>query len=135
MDEAGEAAVFRGDRDRTRERVYATDFHNGRVAVYDSALATDPAPTARSATRRFRSGTRRFGIQTAGNRVFVSYVWRAPVNGNDAPTGGYVDEFDLKGRLIARVAHRGALDAAVGDDGGTAVVRAVRRCPARRQLR
>jgi len=31
------------------------------------------------------------------------------VNGNDAPTGGYVDEFDLHGRLVARVA-RGELN-------------------------
>jgi uncharacterized protein (TIGR03118 family) len=27
------------------------------------------------------------------------------VNGNDVPSGGYVDEFDLGGRLLARVGH------------------------------
>jgi uncharacterized protein (TIGR03118 family) len=32
------------------------------------------------------------------------------VNGNDAPTGGYVDEFDLEGRLVARVGSRAQLD-------------------------
>jgi uncharacterized protein (TIGR03118 family) len=32
------------------------------------------------------------------------------VNGNDAPHGGYVDEFDLDGRLIARVGHAAELD-------------------------
>jgi uncharacterized protein (TIGR03118 family) len=32
------------------------------------------------------------------------------VNGNDAPMGGYVDEFGLDGRLLARVAHMGPLD-------------------------
>jgi len=32
------------------------------------------------------------------------------VNGNDAPTGGYVDEFDLDGRLVARVGHKTELD-------------------------
>ena len=32
------------------------------------------------------------------------------MNGNDAPTGGYVDEFDLDGRLIARVGHSRQLD-------------------------
>jgi uncharacterized protein (TIGR03118 family) len=32
------------------------------------------------------------------------------VNGNDAPTGGYVDEFDLDGRLVARVGHSKQLD-------------------------
>jgi len=32
------------------------------------------------------------------------------VNGNDAPTGGYVDEFDLEGRLVARVAQMDELN-------------------------
>jgi uncharacterized protein (TIGR03118 family) len=112
VDEAGEAAVFRGIA-ITHDRVYATDFHNARVAVYDSrwrrirrpGAFTDPAIPDWYAP---------FGIQAVGNRVYVSYVWRAPVNGNDAPTGGYVDEFDLAGRLTARVAHRGALNAPWG---------------------
>jgi uncharacterized protein (TIGR03118 family) len=51
-----------------------------------------------------------FGIQAIGRRIFVTYAWRAPVNGNDAPTGGYVDEFDLDGRLIARVGRSAELD-------------------------
>jgi hypothetical protein len=32
------------------------------------------------------------------------------VNGNDAPTGGYVDEFDLDGRLVAHVGQKQQLD-------------------------
>ena len=55
-----------------------------------------------------------FGIQAIGGHLFVTYVWRAPVNGNDAPTGGYVDEFDRDGRLVARVARKGALNAPWG---------------------
>jgi uncharacterized protein (TIGR03118 family) len=31
------------------------------------------------------------------------------VNGNDAPTGGYVDEFDLAGKLVSRVARMSEL--------------------------
>ncbi len=112
VDEAAEAAVFRG-LTIAGGRVYATDFHNGRVAVYDSrwrrvrraGAFADPAIPEWYAP---------FGIQAVGDRIFVSYVWRAPVNGNDAPTGGYVDEFDLDGRLVARVAHRGALNAPWG---------------------
>ena len=51
-----------------------------------------------------------FGIQAIGRRIFVTYAWRAPVNSNDAPTGGYVDEFDLDGRLVARVGRTRELD-------------------------
>ena len=133
VDEAAEAAVFRGIA-IAGGRVYATDFHNGRVAVYDShwrrvrraGAFTDPAIPAWYAP---------FGIQAAGDHVFVSYVWRAPVNGNDAPTGGYVDEFDLDGRLVARVAHRGALNAPWGMARRPGGVRPVRRRTPRRQLR
>jgi uncharacterized protein (TIGR03118 family) len=46
--------------------------------------------------------------------VFVTYVWRAPVNGNDAPTGGYVDEYDRAGHLLSRVARKGPLNAPWG---------------------
>src|SRR5581483_2198936 len=50
------------------------------------------------------------GIQAIGDHIFVTYIWRAPVDGNDAPGGGYVDEFDRAGKLVARVAHDGGLN-------------------------
>jgi uncharacterized protein (TIGR03118 family) len=90
-------------------RLYATDFHNARVLVFDSrwrrvvkrrAFVDDSIP----------SWYAPFGIQALGGRIFVTYAWRAPVNGNDAPTGGYVDEFDLDGRLVAHVGRARNLD-------------------------
>jgi hypothetical protein len=51
-----------------------------------------------------------FGIQAIGGRIFVTYASPAPVNGNDSPTGGYVDVFDLKGKLLARVGRMGPLN-------------------------
>jgi uncharacterized protein (TIGR03118 family) len=44
-----------------------------------------------------------FGVRVLGGRLFVTYASPAPVNGNDAPKGGYVDEFTLDGRLLGRV--------------------------------
>ena len=81
-------------------RLYVTDFHNARVVVLDShwrqvRLAfSDPAIPEWYAP---------FGIAAIGGHLFVTYAWRAPVNGNDAPTGGYVDEFTADGRLVARL--------------------------------
>jgi uncharacterized protein (TIGR03118 family) len=112
VDEGAAAAVFRGVT-IAGGRVYATDFHNARVDVYDAhwrrvqragAFEDDAIPEWYAP----------FGIRAIGGHVFVTYVWRAPVNGNDAPTGGYVDEFDLDGKLVARVAHKGALNAPWG---------------------
>ncbi|MFL6030979.1 MAG: TIGR03118 family protein [Gaiellaceae bacterium] len=103
VDDGPTGALFRGVA-LARERLYAADFHNARVLVYDArwrridrrGAFSDPDVPAWYAP---------FGIQAVGERIFVTYAWRAPVNGNDAPTGGYVDEFDLDGRLIARVGH------------------------------
>ena len=102
------AAIYRGVA-LAHGRLYATDFHNARVVVYDArwhrvarrGAFTDPAVPAWYAP---------FGIAAFGNRVFVTYAGRAPVNGNDAPTGGYVDEFDLAGRLVAHVGASAQLD-------------------------
>jgi uncharacterized protein (TIGR03118 family) len=113
IDASGSATVFRGlalatFRDGSR-RLYATDFHNGRVLVFDArwrrivrrGAFVDPAIPSWYAP---------FGIFVSAGRVFVTYAWKAPVDGNDAPTGGYVDEFDLRGRLLGRVGSPGQLD-------------------------
>jgi uncharacterized protein (TIGR03118 family) len=108
VDPGATGALFRGLA-ITHGRLYATDFHNDRVVVYDDkwrpvvrdGAFIDPAIPEWYAP---------FGIQAVGSRIFVSYAYRAPVNGNDAPTGGYVDEFDLDGRLVGRVATMGPLN-------------------------
>jgi uncharacterized protein (TIGR03118 family) len=102
VDSGPTGALYRGIA-LTRGRLYVTDFHNDRVVAFDARwrrLALrfhDPAIPAWYAP---------FGIAAVGDRIFVTYAFRAPVNGNDAPHGGYVDEFDLDGHLIARVASK-----------------------------
>jgi uncharacterized protein (TIGR03118 family) len=115
VDESGRAAVFRGLAISTTgpPRLYVTDFHNDRVEVFDARWRRveragafhDPGIPVWYAP---------FGVHVVGGHVFVTYVYRAPVNGNDAPTGGYVDEFDLDGRLVARVHGMGHLNAPWG---------------------
>jgi uncharacterized protein (TIGR03118 family) len=112
VDEAGRAAVFRGLA-LASGRLYATDFHNARVEVFDSRWRRVVLRGA-FVDRTIPPWYAPFGIKVIGGHVFVTYVWRAPVNGNDAPTGGYVDEFDLDGRLVARVARMGPLNAPWG---------------------
>jgi uncharacterized protein (TIGR03118 family) len=108
VDQGRTATVFRGIA-LAGGRLYATDFHNDRVLVYDSRWRR--VDTAGGfVDRAIPTWYAPFGIQAVGRRIFVTYAWRAPVNGNDAPSGGYVDEFDLDGRLVARVGHSKALD-------------------------
>jgi uncharacterized protein (TIGR03118 family) len=108
VDAGATGAVFRGIA-LARGRLYATDFHNGRVLVFDSRWRRVVRHGA-FVDRAIPAWYAPFGIAAFGDRVFVTYAFRAPVNGNDAPTGGYVDEFDLDGRLVAHVGAKAELN-------------------------
>jgi len=108
VDDGPTGALFRG-LTLAGDRLYAADFHNARVLVYDSRWRRVRSANA-FVDRAIPSWYAPFGIQAVGRRIFVTYAWRAPVNGNDAPEGGYVDEFDLDGRLVARVGETTELD-------------------------
>jgi uncharacterized protein (TIGR03118 family) len=108
VDAGGSGSVFRGLA-LAHERLYAADFHNARVLVFDSRWRRIVRQGA-FVDRAIPTWYAPFGIQAIGGRVFVTYAWRAPVNGNDSPTGGYVDEFDLDGRLVGRVGSSRELD-------------------------
>ena len=108
VDDAGDAAIFRGVA-IAAERLYATDFHNARIDVYDARWRRVHSRGA-FVDRAIPAWYAPSGVAALGGNVFVTYVWRAPVNGNDAPSGGYVDEFDRNGRLLARIARGGALN-------------------------
>jgi uncharacterized protein (TIGR03118 family) len=112
VDEADRAAVFRGLA-LAGGRLYATDFHNARVEVFDARWRRIERPGA-FVDRAIPAWYAPFGIHAVARHLFVTYVYRAPVNGNDAPGGGYVDEYDLDGRLVARVAGMGPLNAPWG---------------------
>src|SRR5579883_896063 len=103
VDDSGAAAVFRGLA-LAHGLLYATDVHNARVDVFDGAWRRVGVPGGFD-DASIPSWYAPDGIAAFGNRIFVTYVWRAPVDGNDAPSGGFVDEFDLRGRLVAHVGH------------------------------
>ncbi|HVS84325.1 MAG TPA: TIGR03118 family protein [Gaiellaceae bacterium] len=108
VDASGSGAIFHALA-LSGGRLYATDFHRGRVLVFDSHWR----PVVRTGAFRdpaIPAGYSPFGILAAGGRLFVSYALPAPVDGNDAPSGGYVDEFDRAGRLVARVGRGLRLD-------------------------
>jgi uncharacterized protein (TIGR03118 family) len=95
--------------------LYATDFHNARVDVFDgsfnlvstSGAFTDPGlPT----------GYAPFGIQSIGAQVFVTYA-KQDADREDEIGGqslGFVDVFDMSGAFQGRVATRGQLNAPWG---------------------
>ncbi len=100
-------AVFKG-LTILNDRLYATDFHNGRVDVFDSSFnLVTPAGAFRDA--RIPKGWGPFGIQALGGKIFVTYAQQDKARHDDVPGGGrgYVDEYSPDGALLVRVAKRG----------------------------
>jgi uncharacterized protein (TIGR03118 family) len=91
--------------------LYATDFHNAQVDVFNGAWQNVTPPGA-FVDPSVPMGFAPFGIQTIGSDVFVTYAKQdADAHDEvDAQSLGFVDEYDLQGNLVARVAQRGQLD-------------------------
>jgi uncharacterized protein (TIGR03118 family) len=96
-------------------RLYAADFHNGHVDVFDGSWTRLGQPGA-FVDPALPSGYAPFGIQAAGARIFVSYA-KQDETASDEVAGqglGFVDVYDTAGALLARVAQRGQLNAPWG---------------------
>ena len=119
VDASPQGAVFKGlaiSQTSAGTRLYATDFHNRRVDVFDGnwqqvnqpfqffdpTIPRDYAP---------------LGIQAIGTHVFVTYAKTQPGSDDEAhgPGLGFVDSFDAAtGILDGKVAVRGTLNAPFG---------------------
>ncbi len=111
-DQSGAGAVFKGLA-LVGDRLYATDFHNAKVDVFDGSFHlvsggfVDP---------KIPDGYAPFGIQAIGGNVFVTYA-KQDATARDEIDGqglGFVDEYSAAGALIARVAQHGQLNAPWG---------------------
>ena len=96
-------------------RLYAADFHNGRVDVFDGNFGQINTP-GQFTDPNLPAGFAPFGIQIIGGQIFVSYA-KQDADAEDEIAGqglGFVDVFDLNGALLDRVASRGQLNAPWG---------------------
>jgi uncharacterized protein (TIGR03118 family) len=96
-------------------RLYATDFHNGRVDVFNSNFGFEPMPGA-FVDPGIPAGFAPFGIQEIGGDLFVTYA-KQDADAEDDVHGqslGFVDAYDTNGVLLSRVVTRGQLNAPWG---------------------
>jgi uncharacterized protein (TIGR03118 family) len=95
-------------------RLYAADFHNARVDVFDSNFILQPGGTFVDPS--LPDGYAPFGIQTIGDRVFVSYAEQDEDAEDEVARqgAGFVDAYDTAGNLLGRVAQHGQLNAPWG---------------------
>ncbi len=97
------------------DRLYATDFHNGRVDVFDGSFA-NVTPSGSFVDPRIPGDYAPFGIQNVGGKIVVTYA-KQDADREDDVAGrghGFVDIFDTSGALLERVARRGQLDSPWG---------------------
>ena len=113
----GDGAIYKGlaiADTADGPRIYAADFHNAKVDVFDGSFGL--VPNSGFVDPALPSGYAPFGIQTIGDRVFVSYA-KQDADAADEIAGqgkGFVDAYDTAGNLLARVAQHGQLNAPWG---------------------
>jgi uncharacterized protein (TIGR03118 family) len=93
-------------------KLFASDFHNNEVAVFDSNWNI----VDRFTDTGLPSGYAPFGIQAINGHIFVTFA-KQDAGAEDEVAGqgrGFVDEFDTSGNLVARVAQHGQLNAPWG---------------------
>jgi uncharacterized protein (TIGR03118 family) len=115
-------AVFKGlaiSNGASGPRLYATDFAQGlghsRVDVFDGSWSPVNTPGA-FVDPKLPEHYGPFGIQTIGDRVFVTYAKQQPGDTDEAHGRGLgiVDAYDLDGNFLGRVAQHGQLNAPWG---------------------
>jgi uncharacterized protein (TIGR03118 family) len=95
--------------------LYAADFHNARVEVYDSTFAEQDWDGA-FVDPGIPAGFAPFGIQNLNGMIFVTYA-KQDADAEDEVAGeglGYVSAFGTDGSFLGRVASRDALNAPWG---------------------
>jgi uncharacterized protein (TIGR03118 family) len=92
-------------------RLYATDFHNGKVDVFDANFALVTLSGA-FADPNLPAGYAPFGIANLDGQLYVTYALQDAnaVDDVPGPGNGYVDVFDPNGVLVKRFATQCQLD-------------------------
>jgi uncharacterized protein (TIGR03118 family) len=118
VDQSGSGAVFKGcvaGGTAAAPMIYVTDFHNGKVDVFDGNFNPVVSATAFS-DPQIPAGFAPFGIANFKGNIYVTYA-RQDANKHDDVAGaanGYVDMFDGSGTLLKRLISGGALNSPWG---------------------
>jgi len=118
VDNSASGAVYKGLTIATTESgekfLVVPDFHNNRIVAFDQdfnvkAVITDPFVPNDYAP---------FNVQFLDGHLFVTFAQQDAARHDDVPGPGhgYVEEFDLSGELLHRVAANGPLDSPWGLD-------------------
>jgi uncharacterized protein (TIGR03118 family) len=132
VDRAKREAIYKGVAIagcHGRLQLYAADFHNNRIDIFDDHYRPVRAHDEHSrrdhdrrhdddrfVDRHLPDGFAPFNIIAHGDLLFVSYA-KQDADGEDdvaGPGNGFVDVFDTDGNLVQRLISRGVLDSPWG---------------------
>jgi len=113
--QGGTGAVYKGlTMGQTEDGtfLYAANFRNGTVDVFDQKFQQVNSFT----DRHLPAGYAPFNVQVLDNHLFVTFALQNDAKHDDVAGAGngFVDEFNLQGDLLHRVASRGPLDSPWG---------------------
>ena len=117
VDNSASGAIYKGltlGGDGTRFLIYATDFHNGKIDVFDKAFS--PVNLAGGFADSIPDTFAPFGIQNLGGSIYVTYA-KQDKDRKDELHGrgeGIVNVFTAGGNLVRRIAKGGPLNAPWG---------------------
>jgi uncharacterized protein (TIGR03118 family) len=120
-DRSSVGAVYKGLA-IAKDQLYATDFHNGRVDVFDASFKLVSRPLG-FRDPKVPKGFAPFGIQALNGNIFVTYAKQDAAAKDDLPVPGqaYVDEFTPDGQLVARIVNSGKKNAPLNAPWGLAL--------------
>jgi uncharacterized protein (TIGR03118 family) len=118
-DKSGSGAVYKGlalGSSGGSSFLYATNFHSGKVDVFDTAFSPHTFSANQFTDRHIPKGFAPFGIQNINGMIFVTYAKQGAAKHDDAAGRGhgFVDVFSTSGALMGRVASRGSLNSPWG---------------------
>ncbi|HVY24842.1 MAG TPA: TIGR03118 family protein [Steroidobacteraceae bacterium] len=119
VDRSSWNAVYKGlayGANGTAHRLYASDFHNNRVDVFDGSFNPVTLATGAFTDPWLPKGYAPFGIQAINGDIYVSYARQdaAAHDEVDGPGLGFVDVYDPDGKLISRVVSHAGVNAPWG---------------------
>jgi uncharacterized protein (TIGR03118 family) len=119
VNNSGAGAIYKGlalGSNGSGHFLYATDFHNGHIDVFDATFKSVTLPAGAFTDPRIPAGFAPFGIQNLNGNLYVTYAQQDANKEDDVagPGLGYVRIYDTKGKLIRRLISRGKLNAPWG---------------------
>jgi len=119
VDNSSAEAIYKGvalAQARSGPRLYAADFHNAKVAVFDANYAPVRLP-GRFFDPFLPAGYAPFNVFANGDMLLVAYAKQALPEKEDDEAGkghGFIDAFDTEGHFTRRLVSRGALNSPWG---------------------